>query len=392
MRIFSLFLLVILSGCAARQTKNALVSGDYDHAIDRAIESLRRDKDRKGKQEFVYMLEEAFAKAKERDERNISLWEKEKNPANVEKIYNTYVQLESRQERIRPLLPLKLQNENRKAIFPFEDYSRELAKYKSALTDYLFQNSQKLLSYGNKRDARQAFDDLQHVNRLYPGYKNVSQKIDEAREKGTDYVSVYIKNDTGMMIPGRLENALLDFSTMGLNDKWTVYHSNRRPDIRYDFGIVVNFVQIAISPDQIKEREFKVEREIKDGKKKLVDRNGNVVRDSTGAIVMVDNIKTVRATVNEFRQFKACQVTAKIDYINFSDNQLLRTFPLSSEFIFENMYAVCRGDQRAVEDNYRPMFKNGPVPFPPHEQMVYDSGEDIKAKLKNIITSNRIRS
>lgn len=36
-------------------------------------------------------------------------------------------------------------------------------------------------------------------------------------------------------------------------------------------------------------------------------------------------------------------------------------------------------------------FDRRAVPFPTNEQMVYDSGEDLKAKLKSIISGNRFR-
>jgi hypothetical protein len=42
-------------------------------------------KDKKGKQDYVYLLEEAFAKAKERDLNAINLLTKEANPAQLEK-------------------------------------------------------------------------------------------------------------------------------------------------------------------------------------------------------------------------------------------------------------------------------------------------------------------
>jgi hypothetical protein len=67
--------------------------------------------------------------------------------------------------------------------------------------------------------------------------------MDEAKFKGSDYVSVYTKNETNMIIPQRLQNDLLDFSTLGLNDKWTVYNSNRQKGIDYDYGMVINFRQ-----------------------------------------------------------------------------------------------------------------------------------------------------
>ena len=63
--LLSLFILV--SSCGVKQTQNLLSSGNYDPAIDNAISNLRTNKDKKGKQDYVYLLEEAFAKAKERD-------------------------------------------------------------------------------------------------------------------------------------------------------------------------------------------------------------------------------------------------------------------------------------------------------------------------------------
>lgn len=68
--------------------------------------------------------------------------------------------------------------------------------------------------------------------------------MDEAKFKGSDYVSVYTKNETNMIIPIRLQNDLLDFSTFGLNDKWTVYHSNKQKGINYDYGMMINFREI----------------------------------------------------------------------------------------------------------------------------------------------------
>ena len=78
-----------------------------------------------------------------------------------------------------------------------------------------------------------------------------------------DYVSIYLKNDTPIMIPSRLEADLLNFGTTGLNDRWATYHANRLKDIDYDYGIVINFRDIKVSPEQVKEKEFRTEREIK---------------------------------------------------------------------------------------------------------------------------------
>ncbi|WP_347070075.1 hypothetical protein [Flavobacterium sp. WV_118_3] len=385
------FILAFVCSCGVKQTQNMLSEGDYDGAIDRAIEGLRNNKNAKGKQDYVYLLEEAFAKAKDRDLRTIELLVKDANPSKLEKLYNTYLQLNNRQERIRPLLPLRLIKENRNAIFPFDDYSDQIVSSKNALAKFLYDNSKALMATNNKLNYRRAYDDFAYLLTLSPNFKDVTKLMDEAQFKGTDFVNVYSKNETNMVIPVRLESDLLDFSTLGLDDKWTVYHSNRQKGVNYDYGLIVNFRDIKISPEQIKERQFIKEKQIKDGVKNLVDANGRVVRDSLGKPVKVDNFRTIRIDIYEFTQFKACQVTAKVDYIDFKTNQLIDSFPLSSEYVFQNIYANYQGDRRACDDNYFKYFDRKPVPFPGNEQMVYDTGEDLKAKLKNIITRNKFR-
>ncbi len=387
-----LSLFILISSCGVKQTQNLLSSGNYDQAIDNAVSNLRSNKDKKGKQGYVYLLEEAFAKAKERDLNTITILTKEANPAQLEKLYNTYMQLNSRQEKIKPVLPLRLIKEGRNAIFPFDDYSDQIISSKNALSAYLYANAKKLMGSSDKMNFRKAYDDLDYLNQINPNYKNIQQLMEEAKFKGSDYVLVSTKNETNMVIPTRLQSDLLDFGTMGLNDKWTVYNSNKQKGFDYDYGMVINFRQIYISPEQIKEREFVKERVIKDGIKKLIDANGKEVLDEKGKVVMVDNLITVTARIYEFRQFKSCQITAKIDYINFKNNQLLQSFPLTSEFIFENIYATYKGDGRASDDNYFSYFDRRPVLFPSSEQMVYDTGEDLKAKIKDIITRNRFRN
>ena len=389
---FLLSLLLLLSNCALKHTQGLVHSGDYDNAISIAVSSLASNKDKKSKQEYVSLLEEAFAKAKERDTNTLNVLEKENNPAQIERVYQLYVGLNNRQEKIKPLLPLQLFKENRTAVFAFENYNNKLVATKNALSNYLYTKAKALLKSTNKMDFRKAFDDFTYLNQINPNFKDVNELLKEAKFKGSDYVLVSTKNETNMIIPVRLQNDLLDFNTYGLNDKWTVYHNTEQDGIRYDFGVRIRFREIIISPEQIKEKEFIKERRIKDGQKKLIDANGKEVLDEKGKVVFVDNFKDVTVKVNEFRQFKSCMITAKVDYSNWANNQLLQSFPLSSEFIFENIYANYKGDRRAADDSYFPNFDKKTVPFPSNEQMIYDAGEDLKNKLKGILNQNPLRN
>jgi hypothetical protein len=388
----ALLTFVILTSCGVKQTQNLLSSGNYDEAINNSISNLRTNKDKKGNQDYVYLLEEAFAKAKERDLNSINLLVKDNNPANFEKIYTTYLQLNNRQEKIKPLLPLKLLNEGRNAIFPFENYNNQIVASKDNLSAYLFSNVKSLLSTSNKMNFRKAYDDLNYLNQINPNYRNTQNLMDEALYKGTDYVNVYTKNETNMVIPVRLQNDLLDFGTYGLNNKWTVFHGTKQKGINYDYEMIISFRDILVSPEQIKEKEFIKERQIKDGQKKLLDANGKEVLDKDGKIVMVDNLTNVNVRIYEFRQFKSSLVTVKVDYIDSKNNQLIKSFPLTSEFVFENIYSNYKGDRRAADDNYDSYFDKRAVPFPSNEQMIYDTSENLKMKIKDVINQNKFRS
>jgi len=389
--ILFIVLSTLIISCGVKQTQGYLNSGNYDEAIANSINSLRSNKNAKGNQDYVYILEEAFAKAKERDQRYITDLSKDTNPSNLEKIYNTYLKLNSRQERIRPLLPLKLIKQGRDAQFYLEDYSTEILDSKNALSNFLYNNSKKLLTSKNKFDARKAFDDFTYLDRINPNFKDVDLLLNQAQFLGTDFVYVYTKNETNMVIPKRLQDDLLDFSTYGLNDKWTVYHNSKQKDIKYDYEMMINFRAINISPEQIKEKQFVREKQIKDGVKNLYDNNGNPVKDSLGNIIKVDSFKTVKVSIYEFSQIKSTQVTAKVDYLDLKSNQLIETFPITSEFVFTHVYATYNGDKRACEEDYYSFFDRIAVPFPSNEQMIFDTGENLKAKIKGVITRNKFR-
>jgi hypothetical protein len=388
---FIITFFVLLTSCGVKQTKNNLASGNYDAAIDIAVSNLRSNKDKKGKQDYIYLLEEAFAKVKERDLNTISFLSKENNPTNLEKIYNTYLSLNDRQEKIKPLLPLKLIKEGRNAIFPFDNYNDQIISSKNALSNYLYTNAKALMLTKNKMNYRRVYDDLIYLDKINHNYKDVANIIDEAQLKGTDFVIVYTKNETNMIIPTQLQSDLLDFKSYELNDKWTVYHTAKQKNTYYDYGMLINFRSILISPEQIKEREFTKERQVVDGQRKQLDANGKIVLDRQGKPIMIDNLINTTVKINEVRQFKSCQITAKVDYIDNKTKQSLGSFPITSEFVFENIFASYKGDPRAADDNYNPNFYNKAVPFPSSEQMVYDTGENLKQKITTVINTNQFR-
>lgn len=384
---------VIITSCSSvKKTQKALNTGNYDQAINIALNKLKTNKDKKGKQPYILMLEEAYAKVVERDINSVNYFEKEGNPANLEQTYNTYLALKKRQERIKPLLPLYLVEQGRNANFEILNYDQKIITTKDKLTDYLYTNAKKLLSTASRKyDYRQVYDDLVYLDKITPNYKDTKTLIEEAHFKGTDFVRVTMKNKTNVIIPKRLESDLLNFGTYGLNDLWTVYHSKPQSSVQYDYAMEVTLREINISPERVKERQLEREKQVKDGWEYLLDENDEIVLDEEGNKIKVDRMITVVCEYYEFTQFKAANVVGNVQYKNLRTKQLLESFPIASEYVFEHIYANYNGDKRALDDDLVRYLGLQSVPFPTNEQMVYDTGEDLKNKLKNIITRYRFQ-
>ncbi|TPN82148.1 hypothetical protein [Aquimarina algicola] len=392
-QLLFVFILAICYSCSSvKKTEKALNTGNYDQAINIALNKLKTNKNKKGKQPYILMLEEAFVKVVERDQNAVTYLENEGNPANLDKIYNTYVSLKKRQERIKPLLPLYITEQGRNANFVLNNYDQKILSTKEKLSDYLYNSAKKMLSTAQrKQDYRVVYDDLVYLDKITPNYRDTRSMIDEAHQKGTDFVKVSMTNNTNVIIPRRLESDLLNFGTYGLDDLWTVYHSKSQKSINYDYAMEVSLREINISPEQVKERQLQKERIVKDGWEYLLDENDEIVIDDKGEKVKVDKMVTVKCEYYEFTQFKAVNVRGNVKYKNLRTRQLLETFPISSEYVFQHVYANYNGDKRALDDNLLDFIGLRAVSFPTNEQMVYDSGEDLKNKLKNIIVNYRFK-
>ncbi|MEK6154294.1 hypothetical protein WIW50_13570 [Flavobacteriaceae bacterium 3-367] len=383
--------LVIFISCGGvKKTQEALNTGNYVAAMNKAMKNLSDNKTRKNNQPYILLLEEAFAKHTERELQQISFLEKDENPAHYEAIYRSFVQLRSIQERIKPLLPLRVYEENRDAQFSFNNYEDDLLDAKDQLSEYLYDNASDLVkNASSKQDFRKAYADFGYLNEINPGFEDTKKRMEEAYAKGLDYVKVKMINDTEQIVPSRLEEELLNFNAYDLNDLWTEYHTTPLSTVKYDYEMQVAFRDILISPEQVNEKQIVKEKQIKDGYRYALDSNGNVVKDSLGNKIKIDKFKTVRCDFYQFTQFKSAQVVGNVSFTDLHSKQQLNSYPLASEFVFEHIYANYNGDKRALDNDLVALLKLGAVPFPTNEQMVYDAGEDLKNRLKGIITRHK---
>jgi hypothetical protein len=390
--LFTAFTFLITSCSSVKNTQEAISNGNYDSAINTAIDNLKRNKTKKRNQPYILLLEEAFIKATAKDLARINFLKKENNPEKIETVFVLYENLKRRQETLKPLLPLFILAEKRDAVFQFTNYDDEIISNKNQLSAYLYSKAIKLFDANNKFDYRAAYNDLDYIEKINPNFKDVRNLIDIARERGLDFVLVSMKNETQQVLPERLEEDLLNFNTYGLNELWTVYHGAKDAQITYDFGLELNLRKIEVSPEQVREKEIIKEKEVKDGFEYLLDENGDQVLDEEGDKIEVDKFVSVRCELYQFTQFKSAKVTGQVKYINLNSKQTIQTYPIVSAFAFQHSYANFKGDKRALESSYIDLIRLRVVSFPTNEQMIYDAGQDLKQKLKAIITRNTFRN
>lgn len=380
---------VLVSCSAKKQIESAISHGNYDQAISEALSKLENNKDKKRKEAFIVMLKDAYGKVLAEDLARIAHLKQDGNPELYKTIYESYADLEARQNAIKRVMPLQIGGKT--ISFTFNDYSSDLVDYRYKTSDYLMDKGLDLLDSNDKFNAREAYKLFDYVDNINPNFEDVRALMNEAHIVGMDYVHVSIKNETHQIIPQQLEAELLDFNTYGLNQFWTSYHANTDSNIDYDYAMELQLKRINISPERINERQLLREKQIVDGWEYVLDSNGNVAKDSLGNDIKVDKVVNVRARFFEIIQTKSAQVIADVVYKDIKQNQVVDNFTIDSGFTFENIYGRFRGDQRALNRNDRVLLRQRQVRFPTDAQMVYDSGEDLKLKLKDIITSYRIR-
>ncbi|QTY27947.1 hypothetical protein [Flavobacterium sp. CS20] len=379
--LYLLLVFLSLMGCnSTKKVEKALLSGNYQTAINLAVDQIQKGKDNKKTEDQKLILQQAFKNyQKEIIKKNDFL---KKDPTtNAEKeIYENYLELYETQNNIKPLLPLY--HQGKKLKFKFEDISSDLIIAKQNYAEYLYQSGQSFMDKEKTLSYRNAYEIFEKLDQLIPQYKNSNNLAEKASYLGKDFVFVNAVNNTEVSIPKKLEAEILDFNTYGIDNQWTEYHSNQKDGNPYQFQINLIFENITFSPEQIVEKEKHINKTIEISEVQT-DRSGNEI---------TKNVKVnVSGLLNTISQSKSVSIIAQVDYINLDTAQKIDDFKLGSQYVFENIYATFDGDERALDKKQKSLLNNKAVPFPSNEQMLFDATEDVKLKLKSILKRHPLR-
>ncbi|MCB9202745.1 MAG: hypothetical protein H6604_06850 [Flavobacteriales bacterium] len=384
-KLYILLVLLVFVQCNSyKQAEKNLNSGNFDSALDIMLNKKVKGIKEKHESKWISLLQKSYLKANEQDKIFISRQNQtENNSEKYKNLYYTYLKLQERQDKVQKLLPIY--HNSKQVSFPTEEYTTAIQNNKKKYADNLYQEAENLLIYNDVQKARDAYYKLVELEKLYPTYSNLYFIKNKAYEKGISHVLVTIKNTSNTILPVRLEQELIDFSTLSQDKFWYRFHTRKSITINFQYDVQLNLNRIFVSPEQITYNNFSKEKEIIDGWEYAKDRNGKPIVDSLGNKIKVDKYRTIYAEVKEMHQFKEAFIDAEIIVVDSKTKAIYNRNRIDSHFVFEDVSAISRGDKRALDDDYFRRVKSQPIPIPPSEQMIYDCGQDLKYKFKDFI-------
>ncbi len=373
---------LLLASCSNYKSANsALISGNFNQAFNQSIEAYVKNPSTKNAEKYMPIIYEAYKKGQEADEARIKELQNIDNPHKYGELYSLLTNLQARQNDIKGINEIVVNGI--KYNFKIKDYTKAYTTVKNKYANYLYQEGINWLNSANKDDAKTAFNTFKLLQNVSPNYKDTQQLMSEAKKKGTYKILIQLFNDTEVIIPKRLEQDLLNFSSYGLDTEWTEFYTGT-VNPSYDYVIQLSFQSIQISPEQEKVEVFNFEKSVIDGKKELVV-DGKVVKDSDGKPVLVDRLINVKCKFEEYKQQKEAKIIARYYVVDNQTGKPQESKTLASSYLFANAYGRYFGDLRALNSDYKRLSAAKPLPFPSNEQMIFDAGNDLKLKFKSEI-------
>jgi len=380
---FIFILTIILSGCGS--SKKQLQKGNYDAAIDKAVKQLRRDP---SDEKQIEILTQSYKVANDNDNERIRFLKMEGRPDNWDQIYLVYKALNDRQSIVRTVTPLNLNG--RSIDFPYVDYMPEMVGAKRKAADFYYAHGNELMKSGLKESYRQAYNEFIRAKEYVGDYEGIDSKIQETKYKGMSRVFVSVQNNSIIKFPKEFEQDLLALDLPSLNSDWVEYHTqNLNNNTEYDYFVNVNIRNVAVSPDQTIQRDSVIKRDVEDGFTYVLDKKGNVMKDSLGNDIKQKKYKTLQCALVETIQSKACRIDGDVEVIQMNPNKVLKKDPIGAQSNFENISSRALGDIQALNAKQLERTKTAIVPFPSDIEMVIRCSESLKMAIRGAIQNNR---
>lgn len=362
--LFPILLMLLIIGC--RSAKQLVASGNYDQAIETAIQKIRRNPKKHDREKEA--LELAFARAQKRDFEDINRL-KMQLPSSWPEVYAVYDRIDHRQLKVMQDAPYFIRKQFRSITLDTLSIFREKEEAKRNAVQYLYEEANRKMARGKASLAREAYSDYLAVQQLQPSLSGIQDKIARAEAAGRVYIHALVKNKTPFPF---VRAGIQPFETANLPSGLSTWITPTIYKDSADFLLVTEIRLADVSPERVAETRTTERREIQDGWNYQYDRKGNVMKDTAGNDIRIPRMITKTAIVIEHVQSREAVISGVIQFVNRQQNIEEKSLPFREQLIFEHRYITFRGDREALRPETVKRLAIGPLPYPSPEKMMGD--------------------
>ncbi len=374
----------LLIATACTSSRKLYEKGHYERALNVSARKLKKKPEKFSEADVFYA---AYRTLFVQDSTLAQQLKEKNNPADAEKLLAIYTRMKRRQDvalSLPPLAGIKVK---------VYDYDSEIGSAKQKVAQLAYGKGLELLAEArnkfDRQQARQAYAQFQKAQKYGATQPDLPALLNESKQLGITNVLFKMENNTQVILPEALNNALLNTQVDDLDQQWVNYDNTIDTTVFYDYSIILNIKQIQVSPEVLNQKQYVETKEIEDGFEYVLDENGNVKKDSLGNDIKIPKYKTISCNVVEYFQKKSAIINGQMEYYDNRTQKLIKSEPIVAEAIFENAYAVANGNLNALKPETRKKLNLKPVPFPPDDQMILQAGETLKKMTRDILVKNK---
>ena len=349
MMFISMIMMFIFS---CKSVEKMVSKGDYESAFRYGSDVMRNPKNHK--RENIIAFERAYNVLKERDLNTIKHLTSLPHDHRWEDLLHTYMRMDNREKMMESVLPLRSKDGYLSRIVT-EDYTNEIVNARKEKVAYDYKEAMHLLSRGRNgsiREARMAYDLLREIRKFDPYYYDVVNLMDEAYSYGVEVTGIDFESSVGGVPNDLIMREVINLDPGKWNSFWKKYEfvDKRNPSKKYDSYMIIKIDEINFGAEREFVNNYDKVKNIIDGERVVLDRNGVALRDSAGHKITEPNTIEVRAIVTEARREKISNLKGRLNIYEDRNALPLRSVPLSVDYVFEDVAMRIVGDRRALDD------------------------------------------
>jgi hypothetical protein len=388
--ISSIIALMAFTTTACHSARKFAENGDYDSAIEYCVKHLRGKK--KKQDDLVRGLEMAYERAQDRDLRRLENLQAQNTLESWERAHSVALDIRDRQDLVEPLVPLR-SKDGYIAHFEFVGAEKMVANAAAKASELMYAQAERLLvqaETGDRKAARTAYDLLEDLGRKYTrNYRDSQHLMSTALHLGASYTLFSVSNQSNEVLPVQVENKLTRLAVQNLDARWKKFDTSRDGNQKYHYRAKFILERIEVSPELVRENRYWDEKHINDGFEYVLDKRGNVIKDSLGNDMKRVKTAIVRADVLEINQRKTALVRGMLEVYDATGSQLLERKPITTEVVFDHLSVSWRGDERALSDKTRCNLGRVPAPFPSDSDLLYQASDQLQPMLADALRSSK---